>query len=351
MLKLTQPDASVSPLTIFSTHLNAPCTSLLLGQEQSNTRIYLIVGKINGETVFFPIDRGECVSKFECEINEPVTALTAGDLRHIGKRELVSVSCNGFLQVLRFPRGESPNDPPIPTRVFCQQINANVCAAEIIDIDNEKLLVVIMTDRVVRSYRFQSDTSCLVSISKYEMPTQISGWSVGLSHDIFAFLSQACQSHYIKLDFGPNKDVNIVASNMIDRRHATLLFVPNEPFSICLMQSLVEKIVVVGEDGEHELHNAGGDFVCVSHARLSSGLHAIMAVDPWGQLSIYAQSPKMVLQEPIARCQVLRDVDHMVAFPGPSDYSLFLSLVNIYNKVAIYLINLSQVVQIQPILP
>lgn len=85
MLKLHHPDGHVAPLTIFATHLNAPCSSILLAQDGQSARIYLVVGKINGETVFFPLDRAECVSKFECEINEPITALSCGNLRNEGQ--------------------------------------------------------------------------------------------------------------------------------------------------------------------------------------------------------------------------------------------------------------------------
>lgn len=139
----------------------------------------------------------------------------------------------------------------------------------------------------------------------------------------------------------------MITSNVVDRKHATLLFVPHNPVFVRLMQSLVEKIVIVNDDKETDLHNSGGDFVCVTHTRLHSGLLVVMAIDPWGQILIYAFTSSMVLAEPVARCQVLRDVDHVCAFPGPSSYSLFVSLVNIYNKVAIYLIDLAHIVQIQ----
>lgn len=51
MLKLIDKSSWAAPLTIFATHLNAPCSSILLAQSQAQ-RIYLVVGKINGEVRF-----------------------------------------------------------------------------------------------------------------------------------------------------------------------------------------------------------------------------------------------------------------------------------------------------------
>ncbi|CAD5234933.1 unnamed protein product [Bursaphelenchus xylophilus] len=398
-LRLLQNDAFVTPLNVFATHLNAPCSSILLAQEDLYSRIYLVVGKITGETVFFPVDRAECVSKFESESKEPITATTAGDVRNTGKVEVVTVSCNGHLQSLRFPHPTAQTATPIPTRVFSQQVNANVCAAECFDIDGDGLneFLVVMTDRVVRSYRFDQMADCLVPQNKWEMPNQISGWALGLGsggpdigyglpdtglvhygtvpgqgipfaglaqtpnasalnaglslpmrlgQENWALLSQACQSQYVRLDFGQSKNVRVVQSTVADRKYGTLLFIPPNPYAIRLMQSLVSKLVMVTSEKEVELHNPGGDFVCVTHARLHSGLHTIITVDPWGQLLVYAFTKDSQVVDPVARCNVLRDVDHMCAFPGPSNYSLFLSLVNIYNKVAIYLIDLAHIIQI-----
>lgn len=114
----------------------------------------------------------------------------------------------------------------------------------------------------------------------------------------------------MKLDLGVNKDVHVMNSQSTDRKHATLLFVPSNPLCVCLMQSLIQKIVIVHEsecipfiffcflsclDGETVLENeGGGDFVCCTHTRLLSGIHVILAINPFGELSIYAFTSKSV---------------------------------------------------------
>ncbi|KAI6191258.1 Integrin-alpha FG-GAP repeat-containing protein 2 [Aphelenchoides bicaudatus] len=357
MLQVMEKNGWAAPVTIFATHLNAPCSSILLAQSQIPSKVYLIIGKVNGETVFFPLDRSECVSKFESEHCEPITALASGDLQNNSTKEVVTVSSNGLLQSLRFPKSENMSDaePPIPSRVFFQQLNSNIICCEIMDVDNDgqNEFFVVMTDKTLRSYRFSTENRCLIAQNKWEMPSQISGCSIstGSSGNYFAYLSQACKSDFIRLDFGPLKNVSIMHSKGVDRKHSTLLFIPPNPKTIRLMQSLISKIIVVdGEGSEIELHNKAGDFVCVAHTQLPSGISIVMSICPFGNLFVYAFTSDDVLSEPVARCQVLRDVDHCASFPGPSSYSLFLSLVNIYNKVAIYLIDFSHIIQIRQIM-
>lgn len=118
----------------------------------------------------------------------------------------------------------------VPLRLFGQQLYPNICSAELLDIDGDGLveLVVVMTDRVggystcsgdlnsakenansceitfsifqtvfrlysaiyfnlisiefsVRTYRFVEELGRLVPLNKWEMPTHISGWTIGLN--------------------------------------------------------------------------------------------------------------------------------------------------------------------------
>lgn len=103
----------------------------------------------------------------------------------------MTISANGLMQCLEFPQG----DPPGPCRVFCQQLNANICSSHILDIDNDgrNEMIVVMTDRVgkpvtkkidclkilVRTYRFVQQAERIIPLNKWEMPAQISGWAIG----------------------------------------------------------------------------------------------------------------------------------------------------------------------------
>ncbi|KAI1730376.1 fcf1 domain-containing protein [Ditylenchus destructor] len=347
-MKILKENVHIAPVTFFATLLNAPCTALLLASESKESIAYLIVGKSNGETVFFPTDRSECVSKIDCAANVPITAIASGDLRNIGKVEVITITSNGLLQSLEFPSvGLS--------RTFCQQIYANVCSAQILDVDGDGSaeLVVVMTDRVVRSYRFLGDAEKLVPLNKWEMPSQISGWSIGIdgSNQCYALLSQYGQSHHVVLEFGATKEVRVVQPRRNESKvHATQLFVPLTPIFATLFHSLAEKIIVADHDSnsEEEICNPESDFMCVTTMQLDSGLNVLVALDSYGELLIYGWSKDIEMRsEPLARCQqVMREVDYMCGFPGPSQNSLMIGLVNVFNKVSLFSIDLSHAVSI-----
>lgn len=48
-MKILRPHAHIAPVTMIGTHLTASCTSIILTRASPETKIYLIVGKGNGE--------------------------------------------------------------------------------------------------------------------------------------------------------------------------------------------------------------------------------------------------------------------------------------------------------------
>jgi hypothetical protein len=107
--------------------------------------------------LFFSVDRANTGVPRIGDFDSPITALTVGDLRHTGRTELIAISSSGWLRAIEFPsRNASSNNDgqlpiDIPPRVtYCQLLNANICAAHLIDIDNDgkQEMVVAMTDRV-----------------------------------------------------------------------------------------------------------------------------------------------------------------------------------------------------------
>ncbi|KAH7700193.1 integrin-alpha FG-GAP repeat-containing protein 2-like protein, partial [Aphelenchoides avenae] len=238
-MRILRPHAHIAPVTMIGTHLTASCTSIILTRASPQTKIYLI-------TVFFPVDRSEPVSKHECEQKVPITAMALGDLRNSGRKEIVTINSSGLLQCLDFPTGTESEPLPAPARVFSQQIYPNVCSMELLDIDGDGLteMVVVMTDRVVRSYRYAEQACRVVPLNKWEMPAQISGWTIGLGSTNYALISQTDQSHYVRLDFGPSKDVKVIQSKINEDAQCTQFVVPPHPFSVRLIHCLAEKIIV-----------------------------------------------------------------------------------------------------------
>ncbi|KAI3420378.1 hypothetical protein GPALN_003679 [Globodera pallida] len=361
----------ISFLPIFATFLNAPCTALCLSQTDRSSTIYLVVGKANGETVFFPTDRTECVSKFENEEKVPISAIASGDLRNLSKPELVTITTSGTLTSLSFPCGAANG----PVCLYAQQLYPNICSAELLDIDRDGLveLVVVMTDRVVRSYRYVEELARMIPLNKWEMPTHISGWAIGLDRSNFALLSQLEEHNYVRLEFGPTKEVyvlkisdghhqqqtTIVDPSTADRPSVppplTQLVVPKRPFAVHLLHSMAQRIALVDEGSkpstEVELHNPdGADIACACATTLSSQLRIVVTVDSWGQLSIYAwrdgdQQQQQKSCEPVVSCRVMRDADHVCCCGGPRTYDerLFVGVVNVFNRVAILSVDLGHI--------
>lgn len=61
----------------------------------------------------------------------------------------------------------------------------------------------------------------------------------------YALISQTDQNHYVRLDFGPSKDVKVIQSMINENAQCTQFVVPPHPFSVRLIHCLAEKIIVV----------------------------------------------------------------------------------------------------------
>lgn len=61
----------------------------------------------------------------------------------------------------------------------------------------------------------------------------------------YALISQSDQSHYVRLDFGPNKEVKVMQSMINQDTQSTQFVIPPHPFSVRLIHCLAEKIIVV----------------------------------------------------------------------------------------------------------
>jgi hypothetical protein len=166
----------------------------------------------------------------------------------------------------------------------------------------------------------------------------------------YALISQADRNQFVFLDFGPTQEVKVCQSMINNKCHNSQFVIPPMPFSVRLIHCIAEKVIAVDAEcnTETQLRNGsfGTDVACIATVTLSSGLRVLTTVDTFGQLLIYGWMGNMITTtEPLARCQVLRDADHICTF-AESDHSLILGLVNVYDKVAVYLIDLSYAIEL-----
>jgi len=161
----------------------------------------LVVGTDNGDLLIFKGDSG--VAWRKCSDLGFICAVGVGDLLNVGHPVIVVVSGCGWLNVLDVHQETSPanlgeQDPRITMEikpVHTQRIPANVKDIIIGDIngDNSTELVISLTDRVVRTYKWVSsccltsppdtaeETGRLVSVNKWEFASQIG--TVTLNYD------------------------------------------------------------------------------------------------------------------------------------------------------------------------
>uniref|UniRef100_A0A914ZE27 Uncharacterized protein n=3 Tax=Parascaris TaxID=6254 RepID=A0A914ZE27_PARUN len=348
-MRVLRQGAFLCPKVILATHLNCPSSSAIMGVSPQQ-QPFFIVGKVNGEVVFFTTDHTE-VSKCGGRFNSPITAIAVGNLRNSEKDEVVAISADGLLQSMSFPRRDG-NTLYQPVILYEQFVNANICAAQIADIDGDgrNEMIVVMTDRVVRTYRFID--SRLRALNKWEVPSQICGLSIGWTRNgrIYALLAQLRQRYVVKIEFA-QKHCMILPQSTNGDGGTYELDVPMNPMQVSLIGTLTNKIFVVNPDcnSENELKNMAGDVVCVATTTLPNGLRLMVTVDTHGILLLYGWRDNLVPQtSPLARCHVLTDAEYLSAIADEfHENTLFIALSTLYFKVAIYHINLTSIVQIK----
>ncbi|KHN87917.1 Integrin-alpha FG-GAP repeat-containing protein 2 [Toxocara canis] len=348
-MRVLREGAFLCPKAMLTTHLNCPSSSAVMGispQQQP----FFIVGKVNGEVVFFTTDHSE-VSKCGGRFNSPITAIAVGNLRHSEKDEVVAISADGLLQSMSFPRRDG-NTLYQPVILFEQFLNANICAAQIADIDGDDRneMIVVMTDRVVRTYRFIDGR--LRTLNKWEVPSQICGLSIGSTRAgrIYALLAQLHEKYIVKIEFA-QKNCTILPQSTTGDGGTYELDVPMNPVQVSLIGTLTSRLFIVNPDcnTENELKNVAGDIVCVATTTLPNGLRLIVTVDTHGVLLLFGWRDNLVPQAlPLVRCHVLADAEYVSAVADKMhENTLFVALSTLYFKVAIYRVDLSSIVQIK----
>ncbi|MFH4975656.1 hypothetical protein AB6A40_002365 [Gnathostoma spinigerum] len=349
-MRVLKHGAFVCAPVLLSTHLNCPSSSVIMA-ESPDGQPYFVVGKKNGEIVFFAIDRD--VFRYTVCSDSEVTAIAVGDLRRLGRSQIVAIAADGLLHMIDFPRVMGKVVQP-PMLRFEQIMKANICAAKILDIDSDgnSEMVVVMTDRVVRTYRFIEQ--CLIPLNKWEVPSQICGFAIGQTccGRVHALLSQSNQKYIIRIDFSQKNGVTIPQSMTSDGRESQLV-IPVSPLYLSVLESMTRKIVVVTSEPstETELKQSPDTIiVAVSTVTLKSGMRLVIGVDMCGLLLVYGWTDELLTHtEPLARVQVLNEAVHMCAMPTNDQYRFLVGITTIYYKIALYQVDLSSVVLLKSV--
>ncbi|KAF4528694.1 hypothetical protein B566_EDAN017235 [Ephemera danica] len=168
--------------------------ALALGDVDGDGESELVVGNEAGDLAIFKKSTGSTKPWYRTSGLRMITAVGVGDLIGPGRSTLVVVSGDGWCQLLLSGPAPtcSPDTPLTPDTAMhvahTQRIPPNTHCLVLGDIDGNGYteLVVGLTDRVVRSYRWQPDPppmapghGKLVSLHKWEAASQVGGVSIG----------------------------------------------------------------------------------------------------------------------------------------------------------------------------
>ncbi|CAG9533928.1 unnamed protein product [Cercopithifilaria johnstoni] len=344
MMEISRPCASVNAATLFATHLNVPSSSVLMVWSRNHQQLFIIVGKCNGGLLFFTPNRQ--YTKLENIFKSPLTTICFGKLRQ-SSDEIVAISAGGQIRSFDFPQTDAQNGElhkPLP--LFEQLVQANICASYIGDIDGDgsSELLVLMTDRCVRTYRYVANH--LAPLYKYEVPSNVYGFTLGTTTSglYYALLAERNENYVVKIDFSSNS-CDILPQTLISNPSNRELMVPNHPIYLTLVGSLATRLLLINPESgtETTLENPVGDFICAATVNLQS-MHIVMTLDIFGNLLIYGWSDHTTCQAHlIAKTMVLPDADRMTAVSGRNENEVLVCICTVCFKIAVYRIDLSSV--------
>ncbi|VDK74764.1 unnamed protein product [Litomosoides sigmodontis] len=344
-MKTSRPGGrSVSAAALFATHLNAPSSSVLMVWSCNHQQLFIIVGKCNGDLLFFTPSRQ--YTKLENIFKSPLTTICFGKLRQ-NSGEIVAISAGGQIRSFDFPQTDTQNGElhkPLP--LFEQLVQANICASYIGDIDGDGLseLLVLMTDRCVRTYRYVANH--LAPLNKYELPSHVYGFTLGTTTSglCYALLAERNENYVVKIDFSSNS-CNILPQTLASNLSNRELMVPNQPIYLSLVGSLATRLLVIDPESgtETALENPIGDFVCATTVNLQN-MYVVITLDIFGNLLIYGWSDHTSFRGDLtAKAMVLPDADRITGVPGQNENEVLICICTVYFKVALYRIDLSSV--------
>ncbi|GMT32115.1 hypothetical protein PFISCL1PPCAC_23412, partial [Pristionchus fissidentatus] len=312
------------PSVVLSTTLTHTCTSLLLIPSHGTVDAppLVVCGKENGETLLFSSDFSHRFVKTD-PCTSPITALAYGRATNQTGNELVSISADGQLTLFKVIETETIS----LQATFHQLVHANIAAAYIADVDRDGCmeLIVIMTDRVVRTFQWCADHNRFLPRNKWEVPAHIASVAIGESanRQYEAWLSQAGTRQYVAIRFSGDHSVTVCDSRM----DASAIIMPYRADYVRTFGSLITGIIVHVNSKERRLRMIGGDIIGLGTIRLPSKV-VVITVDVNGLCLLYAYNERNIKKmdiDPLMRMTVLKDTFHMALLGTPEHIYLIVA--------------------------
>ncbi|PAV60270.1 hypothetical protein WR25_07131 isoform B [Diploscapter pachys] len=268
-----------------------------------------------------------------------ISAIAAGCLTRPAKsqpngmKEIISISSDGTLFCTALTTQN------IASSVFYQIIQSNVNAAHIMDVDKDGWdeLIVSMTDRVVRTFRYETDKKRLTPIHKWDVPSQITAFAIGESSanlcGVEMWLSQMAANYYVNLDLSKSQ-ANVFPGSV----YADSLIMPYRSLYIWLGTSSLVSIIIVANQRERLLQNPCGPIRSAAALKFNS-FNVVVTLHATGKdLLIYGYNERNIKDSsiaPIARVRSLWRSDMLTACHWADDILIALSdcsgRINVYR--------------------
>ncbi|KAK0407497.1 hypothetical protein QR680_019224 [Steinernema hermaphroditum] len=356
-MPLQRTSPTVHPTVLLTAKLNSPCTAVTaaaspFGDDPHNRNLcYIIYGKANGETIVASDD--QCIQQsIPTESECAISVIVCGDGRDIDEAEIFVIAADGQMRVFSFPRCLERGVPRSFQAGECQfeqLLNANICFAEILDFDydGKNELLVAMTDRVVRSYRYEEvddDEMHFVPLNKWEVPSHISGISVGYDTDLTVLLSQVHHQKYVRINWATQCRVVQPMSAEESTKNTHQLILPPKPIRVSLFSSIATKVFVANTTCNSEilLKVDKSPITGAAATILGNKLQILITVDSKGFTFVYGWMDHLIPNtDPMARCRIPRNPDRLCALADPGNPNVVLLGVSyLGNKLTFLKFNL-----------
>uniref|UniRef100_A0A0N4ZST7 RAB3GAP2_N domain-containing protein n=1 Tax=Parastrongyloides trichosuri TaxID=131310 RepID=A0A0N4ZST7_PARTI len=241
-------------------------TSIMLVEEKINDYLlykWLITGDEAGVVRIQVISDDEKAEIFvlpSLDISTHITSICVADLRNESRKEIIVISANGFLCGYNFPSFDALSDPLIPASISLlhpqmsiQQIMLpNIVSAFINDFSSNSgiELYVMMTDRVIRSYRFNTRRNKFIPLRKWDLLLHIDAWGIGRDfRKNFSYYTQlTVRSKFKRLVIDFHGDEIISCNGLVDNNkiisNENILCLPMMPMYVSCPVKHINKIAI-----------------------------------------------------------------------------------------------------------
>ncbi|CAJ0943841.1 unnamed protein product, partial [Mesorhabditis belari] len=272
-----------------------PASSLLVPEYE-----VLVVGKYNGEIVFVPFTldlahsfRTPSVIINRQRVKSPITALTIGKVSpNFPNDMIVSISANGFLQIIQAPSLDGTIAPHV---LHTQMIHANIMSAYLHPVEKRQSmeLIVVMTDRVVRTFRWDDEQKRFLVVGKWELTGQIMAIAIGdnplRGTECWAKLHTS--RRFVSCRLGANKSVSI--HQMATDTPEKLMIMPYRCYFVDMFEPKAQEVIIHANLRERRLFSPSKELASFATLRLA-GVNILASIDRYGLVFIHAYNEKTI---------------------------------------------------------